>query len=311
MDKPEILIVGAGPAGLTAGIYAARSGHKVVVVERGMPGGQLVSTPAVENYPGFAEPVKALELARAMEQQARGFGCEIRTADVTGMTATDGRIGVQTSSAGFEPGALVIATGVRPRELGVPGEAELRGRGISYCAVCDGPFFKNREVAVVGGGDAALDEALYLSNICSRVHLIHRRDQFRGSKISEQRVQEKKNVHLILSGIVTAINGTDKVESIDIKNRKDGAETSLPVAGVFMYVGSTPGTEWCKDAVDLDEHGFVRTDDRLRTNLPGVFAAGDVRTTSLRQVATAVGDGALAAMTAHEHLLESGWSAGP
>ncbi len=300
MNNPDILIVGAGPAGLTAGIYAARSGHKVLIIDKGMPGGQVVNTPEVENYPGFAEPVKGLGLARAMEQQARGFGCEIEISEVTGLLTDP--ITVETAAGKVQPGALISATGVRPRELGVPGETELRGRGVSYCAVCDGPFFRDREVAVVGGGDAALDEALYLSNICSKVHFIHRRDQFRGSRISEQRVRDKDNVHLILSGIGTAINGTDKVESIDIESRKDGAKTNLPVAGVFMYVGSVPGTEWCKDAVDLDEHGFAKTDDRLRTNAPGVFAAGDVRTTPLRQIATAVGDGALAAMMAHHHL---------
>ena len=303
MSNPDILIVGAGPAGLTAGLYAARSGHKTLILERAMPGGQIAITPEIENYPGFVDPVNAFELAGAMEQQTRRFGCEIEISEVTGLTTDP--VTVRTAAGEISPGALIVASGVRPRELGLPGEKELRGRGVSYCAICDGPFFKGREVAVIGGGDSALDEALYLAGVCSKVHVIHRRDEFRGSKIAEQRVRDRDNVNLILSSIVTGINGTTKLESLEITSRRDGSKHELPVAGMFIYVGSVPYTDWCKGIVDLDERGFVKSDDRLATSVPGIFTAGDVRTTRLRQVATAVGDGALAAMMAHEYLVST------
>lgn len=301
-DRTEILIVGAGPAGLTAGIYAARSGHSVLIAEKGLPGGQVAMTPEVENYPGFAEPVVAMELAQAMEQQARRHGCAIETLDVTRLGKTGTGFELETNGGTRLAAAVIIASGVKPRELGVPGEKELRGRGVSYCAICDGPLFKAKEVAVVGGGDSALDEALYLAGICSKVHLIHRRDEFRGSEIAQKRVRDKKNINLILSSIVTAVTGQARLDSIEITSRKDGSKTVLPVSGLFIYVGSDPNTAWCKGIVDVDENGFVKTDARLAASVPGVFACGDVRVTPLRQIATAVGDGALAAMMAHDYL---------
>ncbi len=303
MKDPEVLIVGGGPAGLTAGIYAARAGHATRLLEKMMPGGQVANTPEVENYPGFAEPVVAIELAQAMEQQARSAGCEIEMTEATGLAVEDGRLRVTTPAGDLRPGALVIASGVQSRKLELPGEDELRGRGVSYCAVCDGPLFRGKEVAVVGGGDSALDEALYLSGICSRVHLIHRRDEFRGTRVAQDRVRARDNIRLVLSSVVSAINGTGKLESLEVTSRKDGSKSDLPVSGLFIYVGSDPNTRWCADVVKLDESGFVRSDDRMATNVPGVFVAGDVRVSRLRQIATAVGDGALAAMMAHEHLL--------
>jgi len=302
MDQPEILVVGAGPAGLTAGLYAARAGHRTIVLEKALPGGQVANTPEVENYPGFAEPVVAFELAQAMQQQAERAGAEIVTAEASGLKT--GPLVVSAGSDEYRPGAVVIAAGVQGKQLGLPNEKELRGRGVSYCAICDGPLFKGKEVAVVGGGDSALDEALYLAGICSRVHLIHRRDEFRGAKVAQDRVRSTGNIELALSHVVSAINGTGSLESVEVESRKDGSKRTLPVAGVFIYVGSTPNTTWCRDVVDLDEGGFVKCDRELRTNQPGVFVAGDVRATPLRQIATAVGDGALAAMMAHHFLGE-------
>ncbi len=304
MQQPEVLIVGAGPAGLTAGIYAARSGHRTLILEKGLPGGQITSTPEVENYPGFAEPIEAMELAQAMEEQARRHGCEIETIEATRLRADDDRIEIATTGPAFRPRGLIIASGAQPRELGIKGERELRGRGVSYCAVCDGPLFRGKEVAVVGGGDSALDEALYLAGLCSRVYLIHRRDEFRAAMMTQERVRRTENIKLVLSSVVTAITGTGKLESIEVTNRRDNSKTVLPVSGLFIYVGSAPNTGWCRGVVDTDEAGFVRTDSLLRTNVPGVFAAGDVRATPLRQIATAVGDGALAAMTCHRYLTE-------
>lgn len=303
--EAEIAVVGAGPAGITAGIYGARSGHRTLVLESALLGGQTGLTAEVENYPGFAEPVSGLALTQAMQQQAQRFGCEFASVEAIGLARTDSGLIVTTPGDPVHARAVIIATGVKSRPLGVPGEAELVGRGVSYCAVCDGPLFRNHEVAVVGGGDSAMDEALYLAGLCSRVHLIHRRDQFRGAKTAEDRLRRNPKVNLILSCVVTSVIGSTHVESIEVKSLKDGSTFSLPVAGLFVYVGSVPNTGWCGSAVQLDESGFVITDGHLATSSPGIFAAGDVRVTPLRQICTAVADGALAAMSAHHFLNES------
>ena len=303
MENPEVVIVGAGPAGLTAGMYAARAGHRTLILEKALPGGQVANTPEVENYPGFAEPVVAFELAQAMQQQSERAGAELVTDEVTGLET--GPLLLRTMSAEYRPHAVVIASGVQGKELELPNEHELRGRGVSYCAICDGPLFKGKEVAVVGGGDSALDEALYLAGICSRVFLIHRRDEFRGARVAQDRVRSTDNIELVLSHVVSAINGTGKLESVEVESRKDGSRRLLDVSGLFIYVGSSPNTAWCRDVVELDEGGFVKCDTELRTNVPGIFVAGDVRVTPLRQIATAVGDGALAAMMAHHWLGEN------
>ncbi|MCX6843302.1 MAG: thioredoxin-disulfide reductase [candidate division WOR-3 bacterium] len=303
MKQTEILVVGGGPAGLTAGIYAARSGHRTLVLEKSFAGGQMALTSEVENYPGFSEPVSGMLLAQTMEQQAIRFGCEVLNAEATGIKSGPTGFEVATTAGPVAAAAVIVCTGVKPKLLGVPGEKELSGRGVSYCAVCDGPLFKGREVAVIGGGDSALDEALYLSNIASRVHLIHRRDEFRACPFVQQRLRERENVTYHLSCVVESINGTERVEGLTVKNLKDAPTFVLPVGGAFIYVGWLPNTGWCSSLVALDDSGNVKADDRLRTTAPGVFAAGDVRNTPLRQVATAVGDGALAAMSAHDFLI--------
>ena len=303
MKQTEILAVGGGPAGLTAGIYAARSGHKALVLEKSFAGGQMALTSEVENYPGFSEPVSGMLLAQTMEQQATRFGCEVLNAEATGIAALSDGFEVLTPTGPITAATVIVCSGVKPKRLGVPGEKELIGRGVSYCAVCDGPLFKGREVAVIGGGDSALDEALYLSNIASRVHLIHRRDEFRACKFAQERLRERDNVSYHLSCVVESINGTQRVENLTVKNLKDASTYALPVGGAFIYVGWLPNTGWCSRLLELDAAGNIKTDDRLRTSVPGVFAAGDVRNTHLRQVATAVGDGALAAMSAHDFLI--------
>ena len=302
MVATEILVVGGGPAGLTAGIYGSRSGHNTTVMEKSFSGGQMALTPDVENYPGFAEPVNGMQLAQTMEQQAQRFGCTMANYEATGIRRSETGFEVRTTGDTFEAGAVIICSGAQPRKLGIPGEKGLTGRGVSYCAVCDGPLFRGREVAVVGGGDSALDEAFYLSNIVSRVHVIHRRDEFRGCKLALDRLRRKDNVTFHLSTIVTRINGTDRVESLDLGTPTGAGVGQLAVAGLFIYVGWLPNTQWCGGLLALDASGAVTTDDRLQASVPGVFAAGDVRATRLRQVATAVGDGALAAMMAHDYL---------
>ena len=303
MKQTEILAVGGGPAGLTAGIYAARSGHKALILEKSFAGGQMALTSEVENYPGFAEPVSGMMLAQTMEQQATRFGCEMMNAEATGIAATSAGFEVSTSAGPVAAAAVIVCSGVKPKLLGAPGEKELTGRGVSYCAVCDGPLFKGREVAVIGGGDSALDEALYLANIVARVHIIHRRDEFRGCRFAQQRLRERGNISYHLSCVVESFNGTQRLENLTVKNLKDASTFPLPVAAAFVYVGWLPNTGWCSNLLALDDSGNIKTDDRLRANVPGVFAAGDVRNTHLRQVATAVGDGALAAMSAHDFLI--------
>jgi len=303
VKQTEILAVGGGPAGLTAGIYAARSGHKAIVLEKSFAGGQMALTSEVENYPGFSEPVSGMLLAQTMEQQAARFGCEMLNAEAIGITTTPAGFEVSTTAGPVAAAAVIVCSGVKPKLLGAPGEKELTGRGVSYCAVCDGPLFKGREVAVIGGGDSALDEALYLSNIVARVHVIHRRDEFRACKFAQQRLRERTNVDYHLSCVVESFNGTQRLENLTVKNLKDTSTYVLSAAGAFIYVGWLPNTGWCSNLLALDDSGNIKTDDRLRTNVPGVFAAGDVRNTHLRQVATAVGDGALAAMSAHDFLI--------
>ncbi len=305
MADPEILIVGAGPAGLTAGIYSARAGHTTLILEKELVGGQMNKTATVENYPGFAQPVNTLELVQNMDAQARRFGCEIETGEATGLKINGTQIELETTLGSIRPRALIICAGTEPRKLGLEREIELTGRGISYCAICDGPLYKDREVAVVGGGDSALEEADYLTRFCSRVHLIHRRDQFRAARIVEERVRSNPKIVLHLSRIVKTIHGTERLAGLTLTDLKTGTSIDLPVAGLFIYIGLIPGTGWCQGAVPLDESGFIITDEKMQTATLGIFAAGDIRKKTVRQIATAVGDGAIAAQSAHDFLSRS------
>ncbi len=305
MADPAILIIGAGPAGLTAGIYASRAGHETMIMERELVGGQVAKTALVENYPGFSRPVEAMNLVQEMAEQARRFGCQLVTAEVQGFAIEQSPasgIAVMTTTGRIVPRALIIATGTTPRRLGVAGEERFVGRGVSYCAICDGPLFRDKEVAVVGGGDSALEEADYLTRFCSRVFLIHRRDEFRAAKTVVDRVKQNEKITFLLSRVVTGIDGQTRLEKLDVKDLKTGKTDVLPVAGLFIYVGLLPNTGFCKEIIERDEAGFIKTDPEMRTNVPGIFAAGDVRQKRVRQIATAVGDGAIAGMMAHEYL---------
>jgi thioredoxin reductase (NADPH) len=301
--KTDLVILGGGPAGLTAGLYASRARIPVVVIEKGLPGGQLTATETVDNYPGFSEPILGIELAQKMEAQARKFGVEIVQADVKLVTSTNEGFSVSAEGDHTIAGrALILATGASPVKLRIPGELKLAGKGVSYCAVCDGPFFRDLEIAVVGGGDSAVEEACYLSRFASKVHLIHRRDKLRAVKEIQEKVFAEPKVLIHWNTVPVEVLGKGEVQGLRIRSAIDGSEELLPVGGVFFYVGLNPNTEGFRDLIDTDERGFVITDSRMACSRPGVFAAGDIRAKILRQISTAVGDGATAAYSAQQYL---------
>ena len=300
----DVLIVGAGPAGLAAGIYAGRSELQTVIIDR-LPGGQLLITEEIENYPGFYEGITGFELSEKLRQHAEKFGAKLESGHTVLEVTQDGELFKVKSDYGeFSGKTLIWAAGSNPKKLGVPGESEFVGRGVSYCAVCDGAFFKDRVVAVVGGGDSALEEALYLTKFARKVYLIHRRDKFRAVRIIQQRVSKSDKIEPLLNKVVTSINGKDFVESLTLRDVISGQETELPVDGVFIFIGNEPNTAPIAHLVDTDPGGFVITDEEMRTKTPGLFAAGDVRSKPLRQVVTAAADGAVAAMSATKYLEE-------
>ena len=303
-DTHDIVIIGAGAAGLTAGIYAARANMNTLLVEKFVPGGQAALTAFVENYPGFPDGVSGYDLMDGMRRQALAFGLETTTTEVTGIERTDFGFRLGTSIGDIATRTIIIATGVRPRKLGVPGEQELFGKGVSTCATCDGAFYRDREVAVIGGGDSAMDEGIFLTRFASRVHIIHRRDAFRAlpSLVEKARANEKITFHL--DTVVSSINGSDSVTGLTIRNVKTGDVTDLPTEGVFLYVGLIPNAELFRGFLEMDDNGFIVVDNSLMTTVPGVFVAGDVRTTPLRQIITAAADGAVAAHAAGVYIEE-------
>jgi thioredoxin reductase (NADPH) len=301
--QTDLIILGGGPAGLTAGLYSSRARISTILLEKGAPGGQMGATETVENYPGFSEPILGFELAQKMEEHARKFGAEILTEDVTGLSQSQGAFSFSTDSGKtYQCKAVVIATGASPVKMGIPGELELAGKGVSYCAVCDGPFFRDLEVAVIGGGDSAVEEAIYLARFAKTVHLIHRRDELRAVKEIQERAFAQANVTIHWSCVPERIVGEKDVSGLRIRSVKDGSEKELPVGGVFFYVGLRPNTDALSGIVEVDGRGFIITDETMATSVPGIFAAGDVRAKSLRQISTAVGDGATAAYSAQQYL---------
>ena len=306
MKEHDVIVVGAGPAGLTAALYAGRSRLDTLVLEMMMPGGQAAITDVIENYPGTGT-MRGAELAERMLAQAREFGAEVATGTATGVEPADDRLVVTVGSERHVCKAVIVATGTEYRKLGVPGEEELAGRGVSYCATCDGPFYKGQEIAVVGGGDSALQEALYLTEFASKVWLIHRRDEFRAVPILIERVRAHEKIECLCSTVVERINGERGVESADVKDLKTGELRALSVSGVFLFVGVGPRTALVRELVDTDEEGFIITDDEMRTSVRGILAAGDCRRKLLRQVSTAVGDGATAAFAARRYVEDGDW----
>ncbi|MCL4458856.1 MAG: thioredoxin-disulfide reductase [Chloroflexi bacterium] len=301
MANYDLIIVGGGPAGLTAGIYACRSRLNTLLIEKGLPGGQTATIERIENYPGFEE-ISGLELSNRLESQAKRFGLEITLEEVTSLAVQEERRLVFAVGERYEAKAVIIASGAQPTKLGVPGEEEYRGRGVSYCATCDGAFFEGARVAVVGGGDSAIQEADYLTRFASKLIVIHRRDALRATKVLQERALANPKIEFRWNSVVEEIQGNDMVTKLILRNVKDGTRGELPVDGVFVYVGIRPNTEFLRGTVDLDPQGYIVTNARMETNVPGVYAAGDVRQKHLRQIVTAAADGAIAAMAADHYL---------
>ncbi len=291
----DLIIIGGGPAGLTAGIYAARSKMNVVMLEKMMPGGNVSITAEVENYPG-TPGISGPELVVNMEKQARDFGLEIRSEEVLSIEVGAGTNGhtIKSDSAEYVTKSILIATGSSPRRLGSPGEEEHIGRGVSYCATCDGAFYRDKHVAVVGGGDSAVEEGLFLTKFAKRVTIIHRRDKLRATKIIQEKAMKHPKVDFIWDSVVDAIEGTPAVSNLKIRNLKTEEVSDFPVDGIFIFVGYIPGTEFVPGIIDKDSSGYIITDMLMHTNIPGIFAAGDIIAKKQRQIVTACGDAATA-----------------
>lgn len=305
-NEYDLIIVGAGPAGLSAAIYAARARLSVLLLEEAAPGGQILVTDLIENYPGFPQGISGAELMMKISEQAQGFGAEIATEEVSGVDFSGPEKKLHLSGGEVLAKAVIIATGASPRKLGIAGEDRYYGQGVSNCATCDAPFFRNAAVAAVGGGDTAVQESLFLSRFADKVYLIHRRDELRATRILQERVFANDKVEILWDSVPKEIKGGDAgVEAVSLKNVKTGQESDLQVSGCFIWVGTTPNTAFLEGVVDMDENGFIKADQRMQTSVPGVYAAGDVRNTPLRQVVTAVGDGAIAATEAGLYI-ESG-----
>ena len=300
----DMVVIGGGPAGYTAALYAARAGLSVTVLEKLSAGGQMALTTQVDNYPGFEAGMDGFTLGEKFQQQAERFGAETKLADVTSAQLDRDIKVIETSEGLFYGRTAVIATGANPRELGLPEEKALIGKGVNYCAACDGMFYKDRTVAVVGGGNAAVSDALILSRIARKVILIHRRDTLRATKIYHKPLMNAPNVEFRWNSAVSGLLHDGKLTGVKVRDVNTGRETSIDCDGVFVSIGRTPATKLVKDQVDLDPSGYIIADESTRTSLPGVFAAGDVRTKALRQVVTAVADGAMAVHYAEEYLAE-------
>jgi len=305
MTKHDAIIVGAGPAGLAAGLYTSRAGLKSLLIERGISGGQMVNATLVENYPGFVDGISGSELGSLMHRQATKYGLELVTAEVTGITTGQPHL-VSTTEGSFEAVTIIIAAGSEYRKLGAIGEESLIGHGVSYCATCDGFLFRGREVAVVGGGDTAITDALELSRHVSKVHVIHRRDQLRAGHVLQQRAFAHPKLDFIWDTVVEEVMGQELVKGLKLSNVKTEQRSILELDGVFVAIGFMPNSQCFSNILDLDDAGYIITDETMATSVNGIFAAGDIRRNSPRQIAAAVGDGVTAAMSAFRYLQNMG-----
>lgn len=302
MEIFDTIIIGGGPAGLSAGIYAIRSRLKTVMLEKFMPGGQMVTTDFVENYPGFPTGIGGIDLSIAMEQQARGLGLDIRSTEVISVDFSAEEKIVNTQEGELRALTVILATGATPRTLDIPGEERLRGKGVSYCATCDGAFFRDKNVVVVGGGNTAVQDAVFLARFAATVKIIHRRDALRATKILQERALKNDKIEFIWNSVLKKIDGKNSVEKIVILNVETKEQSAFPIDGVFVLIGTDPNTIFLKDHIALDPSGYILTDEEMRTSIKGIYAAGDCRRKGLRQMVTAAADGAIAAVAAEQYI---------
>ncbi|MBE3036856.1 MAG: thioredoxin-disulfide reductase [Candidatus Atribacteria bacterium] len=304
----DAIIIGGGPAGLTAGIYLSRARMNTLLIEKALPGGQAALTEIIENYPGFPEGIDGPELMQKMEKQAVRFGLKIEYGEAAEVRIKEGKEDkvkiVKINNQEYNTLAIILASGAEASKLGIPGEEELRGRGVSYCATCDAPFFKDQKIVVIGGGDTAIEEALYLTKFVREITIIHRRDRLRATKILQERVVANKKINFAWDSVVTKILDKEKVEGVLIQNKKTGEEKEIFCQGVFIFVGNIPNSKFLKELVKLDKRGYILTDDNMMTSQEGIYACGDVRKKILRQVVTACGEGATAAFAAQKYIEE-------
>ncbi len=303
MSEYDLVIIGAGPAGLTAGLYAARARMNVLLIEKAVPGGQILVTDWIENYPGFPEGISGYDLAEKIKEQALTMGLNIETAEVHGLDLSGTIREVIFKEKRIKTKSLIIASGASPKRPGI-GEEKFMGKGVSFCATCDGPFFRDKVLVAVGGGDTAIQESIFLTKFAKKVYVVHRRDELRATKILQERAFANDKIEFLWDSVVTGMDGFFGVEKVHVKNLKTGNESEIEANGCFIWIGILPNTEFIKGDVKTDESGFIVVDTKMQTNVPGVFAIGDVRDTPLRQIATAVGDGAIAAVSA-EHYVEN------
>ncbi len=301
----DVIIIGAGPAGYTAGIYCSRARHDTLILSGILPGGQLVNTTEVENYPGFENGIMGPDLMITMRKQTERMGTTIIDDEVIDVDFRHKPFKILTSSEEYECNAVIIATGATPRKLGLVGEQTFGGKGVSYCATCDGPFFRNQEIIVVGGGDSAIEEATFLTKFASKVHLVHRKDQLRASKVMQERAFSNQKIQFHWNSAVTDIIGEQKVQTAVLSDIKSGQKTNLPVGGIFVAIGHEPNTKIFVNSIELDENGYIKLKDHTKTNIPGVFAAGDVHDHRYRQAITAAGFGCMAAIDVDKYLTEN------
>lgn len=300
----DVIIVGAGPAGMTAAVYTSRASLSTLMLERGVPGGQMANTEEVENYPGF-DHILGPDLSNKMFDHAKKFGAEYAYGDIKEIVDGEDFKIIKTGSKEFKARAVIITTGAEYKKIGVPGEKELGGRGVSYCAVCDGAFFKGKDLVVVGGGDSAVEEGVYLTRFANKVTIVHRRDELRAQKILQQRAFDNEKVDFIWNHTVKEINDKDgKVGSVTLVSTENGEETDFQADGVFIYIGMLPLTKPFANLGIINSEGYIETNEQMETKVPGIFAAGDVREKQLRQIVTATGDGSIAAQTAQHYIEE-------
>ncbi len=298
----DTAIIGGGPAGLTAAIYCARAGMNTLLIERAILGGQMSMCSTIENYPGFPSGISGVELSARFEDQAKRFGVETIWGEVQSVELLPKLKKINLIDNSFTAKTVIIAIGTQPKKLNIPGETEFMGKGVSYCATCDGAFYKDKKVVVVGGGNSAIQEALFLTKFASKVYILHRRDKLRADYILADRAMTDPKIEIVWDSIPLSFNGEKKIESVSIKNVKTNETKEIICDGVFIYIGEAPNTALFRDEIDLTPEGFIKVDERMRTNIDGVFAAGDICNKNFRQIATAVGDGAIAADSARKYL---------